>query len=86
MKYIKYLIWLIIAIALGMAISYFYTGWPIIAVAIGIPSGLVTAILFFLIDSKISTSIKNVFILFIIRLLIMVIISILVFALFSFFK
>ncbi|WP_338794251.1 hypothetical protein V9L05_24130 (plasmid) [Bernardetia sp. Wsw4-3y2] len=86
MKYIKYLIWLIIAIALGMAISYLYTGWPIIAVAIGIPSGIVTAVLFFLIDSKLTNLVKNTSLLFFVRLILMVILSIGVFALFSFFK
>ncbi len=86
MKYIKYLIWSIIAIALGMGISYLYTGWPIIAVAIGIPSGIVTAVLFFLIDNKLTNLVKNTSLLFFVRVILMVILSIGVFALFSFFK
>ncbi|WP_375563443.1 hypothetical protein ACE193_25475 (plasmid) [Bernardetia sp. OM2101] len=86
MKYIKYLIWLIIAIALGMGISYLYTGWPIIVVTIGIPCGFVTALLFFLIDNRLPNSVKNTYLLYVLRLLIMIVISILVFAVFSFFK
>lgn len=86
MKYIKYLIWLIIAIALGMGISYLYTGWPVIAVTIGIPCGIVTALLFFLVDIKLSNTVKNTSLLFVLRLLIIIVISIIVFAVFSFFK
>lgn len=86
MKYIKYLIWLIIAIALGMGISYLYTGWPIIAVVIGIPSGVVTALLFFLIDRKLANSIKDTSLLLVVRLILIIILSIGVFAVFSFFK
>lgn len=86
MKYIKYLIWLLVAIGLGMGISYLYTGWPIIAVVIGIPSGLVTAFLFFLIDNRLSKSIKNSSLLLVLRLLLIVVLSIGVFAVFSFFK
>lgn len=86
MKYIKYLSWFVLALSLGMGISYWYTGWPIIAVAIGIPSGIVTALLFFILDNKLTHLSKNTSLLFAIRLLIMIIISIGVFAVFSFFK
>lgn len=86
MKNIEKLIWLLVAIALGMGISYLYTGWPIIAISIGPACGVVTAFLFLLIDIKLSSSIKNVSLLFRIRLLLIITISLLVFAVAAYIK
>lgn len=86
MKNIEKLIWLLVAIGLGMGISYLYTGWPIIAVSIGTACGFITAFLFFLIDIKLSIFVKNSSLLFAIRLFLIITISLLVFAVAAYIK
>lgn len=46
---VRYLAWSFVAIILGMTIAY-YTGWPVIAWFIGLPCGIVSALIFYLID------------------------------------
>jgi uncharacterized membrane protein len=83
---VRYLAWLFVAIILGMTIAYLYTGWPVIALYFGVPSGIVSALGFFLVDKFFLKHTQNSFQRLLLRVLCMLIISVAVFAMFVLFK
>lgn len=82
----QHLAWLVVAIVLGMTIAYLYTGWPIIAVYFGAPSGILSALGFFLVDKFFLKYTQNTFKRFSLRVLCMLIISVAIFAMFVLLK
>ncbi|MEP7729379.1 hypothetical protein [Marinomonas primoryensis] len=82
----QHLTWLVVAIILGMTIAYLYTGWPVIALYFGVPSGIVSALGFLLVDKFFLKYTQNSFKRFLLRVLCMLIISVAVFAMFVLLK
>jgi hypothetical protein len=82
----QHFVWLAVAIVLGMAIAYWYTGWPVIAAYFGIPSGILSALGFFLVDKFFLKYVQSLFKRFLLRVLFMLVISVAVFAMFVLLK
>ena len=80
------LAWLVVTIILGMTIAYWYTGWPVIAAYFGIPSGIVSALGFFLVDKFFLKYVQSLLKRFLLRVLFMFVISVAVFAMFVLLK
>ena len=80
------LAWLVVTIILGVTIAYWYTGWPVIAAYFGIPSGIVSALGFFLVDKFFLKYVQSLFKRFLLRVLFMFVISVAVFAMFVLLK
>ncbi|MGO3739491.1 MAG: hypothetical protein ACTJGG_08490 [Marinomonas foliarum] len=83
---VQHLAWLVATIILGMTIAYWYTGWPVIAVYFGIPSGILSALGFFLVDTFFLKYVQSLFKRFLLRVLCMFVISVAVFAMFVLLK
>jgi uncharacterized membrane protein len=82
----QHLAWLAVAIILGMMIAYWYTGWPVIAVYFGVPSGILSALGFFLVDKFFLKDVQSLIKRFLLRVLCMLIISVAIFAMFVLLK
>ncbi|WP_137169981.1 hypothetical protein [Marinomonas sp. FW-1] len=82
----QHIAWLTVAIILGMTIAYWYTGWPVIAAYFGIPSGIVSALGFFLVDKFFLKYVQSLLKRFLLRVLFMFVISVAVFAMFVLLK
>ncbi|SBS34067.1 hypothetical protein MSP8887_02084 [Marinomonas spartinae] len=82
----QYLAWLVVAIALGMTVAYLYTGWPVIAVYFGVPSGILSALAFFLVDKLFLKYTQSYLVRFSLRVICMLIISVAVFSMFALLK
>ncbi|UTW01051.1 hypothetical protein KDW99_07975 [Marinomonas rhizomae] len=82
----QHLTWLVVSIMLGMTIAYWYTGWPVIAAYFGIPSGILSALGFFLVDTFFLKYVQSLFKRFLLRVLCMLIVSVTVFAMFVLLK
>ncbi|PYF83183.1 hypothetical protein DFP75_102277 [Marinomonas alcarazii] len=80
------LAWLVVTIILGVTIAYWYTGWPVIAAYFGIPSGIVSALGFFLVDKFFLKYVQSLLKRFLLRVLFMFVISVAVFAMFVLLK
>jgi hypothetical protein len=78
----QHFVWLAVAIVLGMTIAYWYTGWPVIAVYFGVPSGIVSALGFLLVDKLFLSLFRRL----LLRVLCMFVISVAVFAMFVLLK
>ncbi|QRV24385.1 hypothetical protein [Marinomonas foliarum] len=82
----QHFVWLAVAIVLGMTIAYWYTGWPVIAVYFGVPSGIVSALGFLLVDKLFLKYVQSLFRRLLLRVLCMFVISVAVFAMFVLLK
>ena len=82
----QHIAWLTVAIILGTAIAYWYTGWPVIAVYFGVPVGILSALGFFLVDKFFLKEVRSLIKRFLLRALCMLVILVTVFAMFVLLK